>query len=134
MKKTIVKVLALALVAVMMCAVLVSCSAPNADPSKANDALKDAGYSVIYNDGSVGIGGISISTLPEGVEASIIATKGDDNYIVITYYKEASDANDAWEEAEKEAEELKEKYEDIVCKKSGKMIYLGTKEAVKAAQ
>ena len=44
--KTFVKVLALSLVAVMMCAVLVSCGGPNKDPKKAAEALEEAGYAV----------------------------------------------------------------------------------------
>ena len=50
MKKSIIKVLSLTLIAVMMCAVLVSCGGPNADPDKAEKALEDAEYTVMKID------------------------------------------------------------------------------------
>ena len=129
MKKSI-RLIALALVTVMACLALVSCGGPNADPEKAKDALKDAGYTVVLNDGDGLIGG---ALLPDGVEAQLVAYK-DGEYIAISYYDDTDALNDAWDEAQDEAKELEEEYEDLVCKKSGKMIYVGTKQAVKDAQ
>ena len=120
--KTFVKVLALSLVAVMMCAVLVSCGGPNADPEKAEKALKDAGYEAEYTE--VGVG---------GVKGILVAGKGDDG-IWITYYDSAEDANKAWEETEEDLKEMLKDEEDVVIKKSGKMIYYGTKQAIKDAK
>ncbi len=130
MKKSIIKVLALALVAIMMCAILVSCDAPNADPEKAKEALEDAGYAVILNQGG---GFISGALLPDGVEATLVAYK-DGEYLAVSYYEDTEALNEAWEEAQDDAKELEEEYEDIVCKKSGKMIFIGTKQAVKDAK
>ena len=130
MKKSIIKVLALTLIAVMMCAVLVSCVGPNANPDKAKAALEDAGYTVVLNKGE---GLISGALLPDDVEASLVAYKNGE-YIAITYYKEAAGANEAWDEAQEEAKELEDEYEGLVCKKSGKMIYIGTEQAVKDAK
>jgi hypothetical protein len=129
MKKSI-RLIALALVTVMACLALVSCGGPNSDPEKAKDALKDAGYTVVLNDGDGLIGG---ALLPDGVEAQLVAYK-DGEYIAISYYDDTDALNDAWDEAQDEAKELEEEYEDLVCKKSGKMIYVGTKQAVKDAQ
>ncbi len=133
MKKSIIKVLTLALALVMMCAVLASCAAPNADPEKAKEALEEAGYTVVYNDGK-GLFGLAGAALPEGAEATIVAIKGDEEYIVITYYEDADAVNAAWDDAKADAEELEEEYENIVCKKSGKMIFTGTEQAVKDAK
>ncbi len=130
MKKNFLKITALALLTVMICTMLVACGGPNKDPEKAKEALEDADYTVIFNDG----GFIGDHLLPDGAEATIIATKGDDEYISIVYYEDAEAANEAWEDAKEEAKELEEKYEDIVYKKSGKVIYIGTKQAVKDAQ
>lgn len=130
MKKTIIKLLALTLVVVMACAMLVSCGGPNADPEKAKEALEDAGYTVVLNTGS---GLISGAMLPDKLEASLVAYKNGE-YIAISYYKDAKDVNEAWDDAQEEAEKLEDKYEGIVCKKSGKMIYIGTEQAVKDAK
>ncbi len=130
MKKNILKITALALLTVMICAMLVACGGPNADPDKAKEALEDAGYTVILNDGGL----IGDHLLPDGAEATLTAMKGDDEYISIIYYEDKDALNDAWEDVKKDAEELKDEYEDIVLKKSGKMIYFGTKQAVKDAQ
>ena len=42
--------------------------------------------------------------------------------------------DEAWDEAKDGAKELEEEYKDIVCEKSGKMINMGTKQAVKDAR
>ena len=130
MKKTIIKLFALTLVVAMACAMLVSCGGPNADPEKAKTALEKAGYTVVLNTGSGLIGG---ALLPDELEASLVATKNGE-YIAISYYKDAKDANAAWEKAQEDAKKLEEQYEGIVCKKSGKMIYVGTEQAVKDAK
>ena len=131
--KTFVKVLALSLVAVMMCAVLVSCGGPNKDPKKAAEALEEAGYAVQLVD----------ENMPEGYEATIIATKIDlenekVDFISIAYYSDTEVLNADWEEAQDSvkdmAEEMGLEESEIVVKKSGKMIYIGTKDAVKAAK
>ena len=130
MRKTLIKITALALIAVMMCAVLVSCAAPNKDPEKAKEALEEAGYVVVLNDG----GALGDHFLPKGVEASLSAFKGDDEFIVIAYYESAEALNEDWDDAKDDANEYADKYEDIVCKKSGKMIFIGTKQAIKDAK
>ena len=101
-----------------------------AELNKAKAALEDAGYTVILNDGGL----IGSALLPEGAEATLVAVKGDDEYISITYYKDKDALNDAWDKIEDDIKEIKEEYEDVVCKKSGNMIYFGTKQAVKDAR
>ncbi len=130
MKKNILKITALALLAVMLCAMLVACGAPNKDPEKAKEALEDAGYTVILNDGGL----LGDHLLPDGAEATLTAMKGDDEYISIVYYEDKDALKDAWEDAKEDAEKLKEKYENIVYKKSGMMIFIGTEQAVKDAK
>lgn len=129
MKKSI-RIIALALVTVIACLALVSCGGPNADPEKAKAALKDAGYTVVLNTGD---GLISGALLPDGVEAQLVAYK-DGEYLAVSYYDDTDALNEAWEKAQDEAEKLEEEYEDLVCKKSGKMIYIGTEQAVKDAK
>ena len=138
MKKSIVKVLALALVAVMMCAMLVSCGGPNADPDKALEALKENGVTWAVKDDTVTPGLLKLAGI-DGVDCVVSGTgKIDDEYahITIIYFDEAADANDAWEDVQEEAEKDKKDAEDSewVVKKSGKMIYYGTKNAIKAAK
>ena len=109
---------------------------PNSDPEKAKEALEEAGYTVQYTD--VGVGGI---------KAAITATKADEDaekpdFIYITYYEDKDAANTAWEEAQDSIDEAKAMYatmigrdeSEIVIKKSGTMIYIGTKDAIKAAK
>ena len=63
MKKTIVRILALSLVAIMMCFALVACDAPNADPDKALEALKDNGVTWAVKDDTVTPGLLSSPAL-----------------------------------------------------------------------
>ena len=44
----------------------------------------------------------------KGLDSYIIALKDDDNAIFIYYFDDKDAANDAWEDIEKEVEELKE--------------------------
>ena len=53
------------------------------------------------------------------------------------YFEEAADANDSWDKIQEYADKNKDddaKDSEWVCKKSGKMIYFGTKNAVAAAK
>ncbi len=127
--KKVVKVLAVALVCVLALAMLVAC-APNSDPDKAVSALKENGYMTVKTPG-VG-----------DVECVVLATnlKTKDG-ITITYYKDASAAKKEWDENKDDVEAMKEELvkqgidkDDIAVGRSGRMIYAGTKEAVKAAR
>ena len=142
MKKTITKVLALTLVAVMMCAILVSCDAPNADPEKALAALKDNGYTAekIENEG---LGALAIAALSAAgisdVECVVSGTaKIDDSveHVTIIYFEDADAAKAEWEDVQKYIDSSKKDGEESewVIEKSGNMIYYGTKNGVKAAK
>ena len=136
MKKAL-RILALAMVSVMLCMTLVSCGGPNADPDKALEALKENGVTWAVKD-DIGapallkVGGVN------GVDCVVSGTgkiDGEFAHITIIYFDEADDAKDAFEKVEELANKDKKDAEDSdwVFKKSGKMIYYGTKDAVKAA-
>ena len=129
MKKTI-RLVAVAMVAVMLCLSLASCGAPNADPEKAVDALKESGLIAVKVPNVLGIGDVETTVSGTG--------KIDDEFahITIFYFEDKEDANEAWDGIQDKYEDAKKDNEDAdwVCKKSGKMIYYGTKNAVKAAK
>ena len=137
MKKTL-RIFALTLVAVMLCLTLASCGGPNADPDKAVEALKanDVAWAVKDEYGvpaALKLAGV------DGVDCVVTGTgKIDDKYahVTIVYFDEAADAKEAYEKVEDFAENYKKEAEDSdwVIKKSGKMIYYGTKDAIKAAK
>ena len=131
MKKTI-RLLAIAMVAVMLCLSLASCGGPNADPDKAIEGLKDEG--VLATKLSASKAGIDVAGI-DCVVTGMGMIDGEGALISIIYFEKSSDANDAWDEV-KEMFENDKKNEDaeIVIKKSGKMIYCGTKNAIKAAK
>lgn len=132
------KVLALSLVMIMMLGLLVSCAGgPNSDPKKAKEALEDADYEVVHANNAAEA--FFLGGWYDGCEDVILAiNEEEEELIYIWYFEEKDDAEDAWEDIEEFAEELKEEAEeediDLVVKKSGKMIYVGTKKAVKAAK
>ncbi|MBE6583355.1 MAG: hypothetical protein E7649_00045 [Ruminococcaceae bacterium] len=131
MKKTIIKIMALTLVVVMACVVLASCGGPNADPDKAAEALEDAGYTVMKVDDETALAFSGLKGLTCAINAVNLE---EEEAIIIYYFEDTEAANEAWEDVEKMAKEEMEEDEDYVIKKSGKMIYFGTKEAVKAAK
>ncbi len=138
MKKTFVKLIALAIVAVMACAAFVSCGlllGPNADPEKAEEALEKKDYNVLVADDEISLKLYALGGI-ENLECVITAVseEDDDDAIVIYYFKDKEAADAAWEEMEDMIEEAKEDEEDLIVKKSGKMIYMGTKAAVNASR
>lgn len=124
MKKTI-KIIALAMVALMLMLALVSCGAkPNSDFEKAKAALEENGYDVKSN--------------PDAEDKTISASK-DSQYVSICYFSDEEKAKtfyeakkEAYEELKKAAEELGEDL-DYEFGISGTMVWEGTPDAIKAA-
>lgn len=135
--KNSLRFLALAMVTVVLCLTLASCGGPNADPDKALSSLKDNGVKWAGKDTVV----IPLALKAIGVDGIDCVVSGtgkiDDEYahITIIYFDEKDDANDAWDKVQDYADEKKDDdATDWVCKKSGKMIYYGTKNAISAAK
>lgn len=135
MKKTI-RIFAVVLSVVLLALALVAC-APKNDPDQAETALKNNGYSASKTSGYVS--GV-VSALLGGestIDATVTGTKNikdaDGNVtktesVTIIYYKTSADAKEAWKSW---SEADRDRYEVAKC--SGRMIYWGTKAAVKAA-
>ncbi len=120
--KKMVRLLSLLLVALMLCTALVACG-PAKDPADAKDALSEAGYAAVKGPGIFGgctdvVSGTNLKT-------------GD--HISIYYFESATKAKEAFEDVEEMFDDKKDDDSEWVIKRSGKMIYFGTKEAVKAA-
>ncbi len=135
MKKN-VRMLAVALSVIFLALALVAC-APQSDPDKAKAALEKNGYTAIKTNGYVSGVVSAIFGGESTIDATVTATKdiqdADGNTtktesITIIYYKTSDAAKEAWKSWSKADQE---KYEVAKC--SGKMIYWGTKAAVKAA-
>ena len=139
--KKFARIMAVALVAVLALAVLAACG-PAADPDKALAALKKNGYTSVKTTGAVSLGVTEALLGAErgDLEAIVSGSKTDDNdklqTITIYYFKDAAAANKCWEKAQSESnkDKDKDKESDWVCQKSGKIIYYGTKQAVKDAR
>ena len=150
--KKFAKVMAVALVAVMALALLVACG-PASDPQKALDALKKNGYtttgSSIAADNAVSKAACDAQGLALGVKsgeliAMISGTKlvekeddVDGEMVVIYYFSSSAAAKTAWEGTyikNMRSEAEKSDDDNAVIKLSGSMIYLGTKDGVKAAR
>lgn len=122
MKKIISGVLLFAILAISALA-LVSCGAPNKDPEKAAQALKDEGYTV-SNMTKDGVGVITATKLNDTKKSITIIYCSDDDF------------DDEYEYLKKKWDDKKDNddYADYEFGKSGKMVYLGHKDAIKAAQ
>jgi hypothetical protein len=132
MKKT-VRITALALVIVMMAALLASCGGPNADPAKAEEALKNNGYTAVKIDGALlGLSGYSYKGL-NTVVTGVKSLTDPANAVVIFYFDNAESANNAWEAIQADEAPESENDTNYEIAKSGKMIYAGHKDAIKAA-
>ena len=111
---------------------------PNSDPEKAEENLENAGYIVSVFDDKISM--VLAGGSYDGCKAVLMAynEENDDDGIFIWYFEEKENADEAWDDIEKFAESLNESAEeediDMVCKKSGKLIYYGTKQAIKDAK
>lgn len=151
MKKILSLMMVLAL-AVSCMFVFASCggggATPNEDPEEAKDALKDADYEVEMIEGEA----LEYAFDYDGLEAVVAGVKMDADIediedledledmkieaVTIFYFEDEDAAKDAFEDIEDEAGDSAEEMgiEDYVCKQSGKMVWIGTKAAVKAAK
>ncbi len=134
MKKTI-KVIAVAMVALMLMITLVSCSAtPASDPDDAVQALKDNGVLAAYKDAIAQPAAYAVSGVKD-VKAVVTGVgktdDGEDAIVYIIYFASSSAASDAYEKIEDEAES--KEIEGLIIDKSGAMIYFGNEAGIKAA-
>ncbi len=139
MKHTM-KLVALSLVLLMSVAMLAACvAAPNADPEKAVDSLKDKGYTAA-EDTLIIPNALKLAKVKD-VKSVISGTKIDsenDNkveHITVVYFSDSKAADTAWDKVKEYAEDDKEDDDsDWTIEKSGAMIFWGTKNAVKDAR
>lgn len=142
--KTTLRILALCMVAILMVGALVAC-APNKDPDKAKAALEKNGYTAAKTSGNLANAASALLGGDADIDCTVSGMKkvtvdGKDDYIgvEIVYYKTKEAAQKAYEDLKKEYDEAKEKdadsVKDVTYGKSGKMVYYGNKEAVKAAR
>ena len=133
--KRILKISALTLAMLMMTLALASCFGPAADPAKAEAALKENGYAVTMKDGKL-VEAVAMLLGIDDLDAQITAISKEDmdDFITIYYFETKEAADKAWDKIKEEAEEKNDEDTEVVIKKSGKVIYFGTKNAVKAAR
>ena len=131
--KKLVRVLSFALVALTLCTLFAAC-APAKDPADAKAALEDAGYVATKTDGAI----LALAGIKDCTDVVTGTKKEDDKIesVSIYYFETAEAAEEAFEKIEDLIEELKTEDDasDFVFKQSGKIVYGGTKAAVKAAR
>ena len=159
MKKRILTVVGVLALAAILVVSLVACIP--SDPAKAEENLKAEGYDVLVvnSDDVLGIAGLA---LPDGCVTQVSGSKvlsGDLGDSIAIYYFEDSDAataymdkNADWQgEIDVQLAELKDEYdageisendynsmkdllESVQMKKQGKIVYVGSADAIKAAK
>lgn len=140
MKKVLLVVAVIALISVATMA-LVGC-VPS-DPAKAEANLIDAGYEVMVTRASDGTGvKLGLNAVADGCVAMVTAMKAtisnddaDFDGVVIYYFNDGAKAKAFYEEQKAEYDELSdEEKEGMKVGKSGKVVYAGSKDAIKAAK
>ena len=139
--KKFVRILCLALVSVLLCTAFVSCGAPKKDPLKADAALEKEGYTTLKLATDIellvlkGTGIDDVSCLVTGTK--IVEKDGEKKieHVTIFYFEEVEDAKEAMLKVDSYADkdENKDESDWISPKRSGNIIYYGTKNGVKAA-
>lgn len=133
------KILSMILVCIMALGcvfALASCGAPNKDPKAAKAALEDADYEATLTEGAA----LELGAAALGIEdlEAVVSGLKDDDAVSIYYFEDKEAAEEAYEKLEELFEEMKEEAEeeDVEVKlgKSGAMVWMGTKDAIKAAK
>lgn len=124
--------ISLVAVAMLLLTTLVACTPK--DPEAAVKKLEKADYTVLSSTESnlvkAGLVALGIS-----VEDIIVAYKGDKNSsdaIMALYFKSKDDAKKQMEKVEEFAKESEEDGEELKVYQSGKWLYFGSDDAVKA--
>ena len=133
MKKTI-KLIALALVLALSTVMLASCLFPNLTPEKAIEKLKSNDYKAAEDDTVLPFifAGLGIKDVDTVVTGTVVIDEKLE-HITIIYFEDADAAKAAWEDVKEYAEkEDKEEHSDWTIGKFDKMIWYGTKSAIKA--
>ena len=120
MKKAL-KVISLAL-AMVCCAVMFIACVP-ATPEKAEKKLEKKGYTVTV----VEVTEVVESLAPEGCECSVMAINEDGETVVAYYFDKGANARDYYKELKDEVDDE----DDVVVKKSGKVVVAATKQGWK---
>lgn len=129
MKKAM-KITGIIAVVAILCVCLVACI-PN-DYSKAEKNLNDADYIVVPGSEAAGkVLGIAIGC--DEVKAVVTATNGEDG-IIMVYFDSTGAAKDNYEKVKEYYTKKDTANKDRTIKRSGKVIYIGTDAAIKAAK
>ena len=123
-KKTIIAIVAVIALVAILGTVLVACNKD--DYTK---RLKNKDYEVAsLSDLSEEAFGVQSTK----VEWSLEAAK-DNEYVVVTKYRNTDDAKKAYEDAKKKIEDAGDKGKDYAVRRHGKVVVFGTKQGVKDA-
>lgn len=135
--KKFAKILSLMLV-VVIAAMFVAC-APASDPDKAVSALEKNGYTAA-KDANIAPAALRLFGV-SGVDCVVTgacAEEGKEGSVSIVYFSSSKDANAAWDKIQEYAKDEKEdegnEDSDWQIKKSGKMVYWGNSNGIKAAR
>ena len=141
MKKFLKAMLAAMLIAITAVTVC-SCGVPS-DPAKAKENLTKNNYAVSEVAATAGVKAITTATYGfsflDKVKTSLWATNADGETVLIVYCVDADSAKKVNEIARKIYDEVKKNDKendtktDIKSGMSGKVVYIGTKAGVKAA-
>ena len=138
--KKFVRILTLTLAAVLLCGMLASC-APAKNPEKAEKALKEEGYTVLSDDKGIPAGykaaGFDLDVVVSGTKL-VEDDEGNKKieHVTIYYFIDKENAEKAMEMIKKDSSEDKEDDDTdwVEPTQSGKIVYYGTKAAIKAAR
>ena len=147
MKKilSILLVLAMATSCIFMFASCGGGGKPNSDPEKAKEALEDADYTVTTSKAMfAGVEGLEDVVMAYKTDVDLDDIKDPEDLedikmevVMILYFEDEDAAKDAFKDIKGEmADGLAEQYgvDDFECKQSGKMVWVGTPAAIKAAK
>ena len=126
------RIIALLLLTVMCVGLLISC-APASDPAKAKEALEENGYTALKYEAANIKGLLELMGVEsdDHLETAVYGMK-DGSAVYILYFDSTKAAREYWTENKDSLTDGLEK--DEVAAQSGKMVYVGNKDAVKAAR
>lgn len=138
------KVMAVMLVVIMSIALLASCG-PNSNPEKAEESMKDNGYSTTNLSGALSTGSVAVMLGLKGEDVTniVFGVKTDDEGntqgMLAIYCKDAATAKSVVSTAQEKIQQIEDKLQikfegESNVMRSGAVLYTGTDQGIKDAR
>lgn len=131
--KRFTKILTLSLLIIMVAMTFASCGMLGVNLEKVTGRLMDKGYTVYISSDEERLEEMAEYMDIKEPKVIFSAQNEDEDMFYAIEFKKSADAKNSFEALEEYFEDYADDYDDLICKRKGKVVYCGTKQGVKDA-